>query len=375
MKFIWVLCALSVLSACNSNSTLTLPPPSPTVVEIIIAPQSPAPAATAASSPTPTPTSPPTATASTTPTAAPVSVSLMAVGDVMLARSIGDRIVSEGAAPFGEIAATLRSADITIANLECAISERGEPQPKAYVFRAPPLAVEALSTLGVDVVSLANNHTFDFGLEALVDTVALLNEKGIASVGVGGNASEARTPVIVERNGLRMAFLAYVDVPIESRSGFDTRSWIATDGSPGLAWAYVEAITADVVSAKQQSDMVVVLLHFGFENRAEPTAAQRSQARAAVDAGATLVIGAHPHVLQGAEEYGSGLIAYSLGNFVFDGFEDAANDTAILKVQLGPAGVEAYEWTPAVIKNGFPRLANGEEAARILRSLQRLANP
>jgi poly-gamma-glutamate synthesis protein (capsule biosynthesis protein) len=298
----------------------------------------------------------------------------MAVGDVMLARSLGERLSTEGMTPYRELGVLLGSADVTIANLECAISERGEPQPKAYTFRAPPLAAGALAALGVDVAGLANNHALDYGPDALLDTITLLGEKGIAAVGAGGNASEARRPVLVERNGLRIAFLAYVDVPVESRSGFDTRTWVATDGSPGLAWAYVDDITSDVAAARRQSDAVVVLLHAGFEYRAEPNDLQRQLAHAAIDAGALLVIGAHPHVLQRPEEYGGGLIAYSLGNFIFDEFDGAANDTAILKVQLGRGGVLNFEWLPMMIDNGFPRPANAEEAERVLQRVRPLAD-
>ena len=290
----------------------------------------------------------------------------MAVGDVMLARSLGERIATEGIAAYRALGEVLGTADVTVANLECAISERGEPQPKAYVFRAPPAAAEALDAMGVDVVSLANNHALDFGPEALFDTIDLLRTQGVMAVGAGGNASEAHAPVIVERNGLRLAFLAYVDVPVEGRSGFDTRTWSATESTPGLAWADPATILADVTSARQASDVVIVLLHAGYENRPEPNDIQRRAARTAIDAGAALVLGAHPHVLQGVEEYNGGVIAYSLGNFIFDGFDGAANDTAILKVQLGQGGVLSYEWLPMVIENGLPRAATPEESQRIL---------
>jgi poly-gamma-glutamate synthesis protein (capsule biosynthesis protein) len=298
-------------------------------------------------------------------------VRLMAVGDVMLGRSLGERILSQGAAfPFAGVAATLSDADLLVANLECVISERGEPQPKAYTFRAPLAAADSLAMIGVDVVGLANNHALDFGYEALADTLQLLAARQIAGVGAGHNAGAARAPVVVERNGLRVAFLAYVDVPVETRSGFDTRTWIAGEDTPGLAWAIVEDITADVQAARAQADAVVVLMHFGYEGRTEVTAAQRRQARAAVDAGAALVIGSHPHVLQRVEHYNGGLIAYSLGNFAFDGFTLPENHSAILTVTLTPAGVGEHNWVPVVVEGGAPRLATAEEAATILALVQ-----
>ena len=290
----------------------------------------------------------------------------MAVGDVMLARSIGDRILAEGAGvPFAGVASVLSEADLLAANLECAISERGQPRTKAYTFRAPPLAADSLALAGVDLVSLANNHALDYGNDALADTLQLLGERQIAAVGAGANESVARAPAILERNGLRVAFLAYVDVPVEG-SGFDTRTWIALADSPGMAWAEVEDISADVAAARTLADVVIVLLHSGLEGRTEVTASQQAQARAAVDAGAALVLGAHPHVLQGTEVYHGGLIVYSLGNFIFDGFGFPENYSAIFSATLSPAGVEEYEWTPVVIENGLPRLATPTESDLVL---------
>jgi poly-gamma-glutamate synthesis protein (capsule biosynthesis protein) len=291
----------------------------------------------------------------------------MAVGDLMLAGTVGERIIADGAAaPFAGVAPVLTEADLLVANLECVISERGEPQPKAYTFRAPLAAADALALAGVDVVSFANNHSLDFGFEALSDTRQLLAERGIAGAGAGADEAAARAPVVVERNGLRVAFLAYVEVPVETRSGFDTRTWMAAADAPGIAWADPEHITADVAAARAQSDVVVVLLHFGLEGRTEITRAQRAEARAAIDAGAALVLGSHPHVLQGVERYNGGLIAYSLGNFVFEGFTLPENYSAIFAATLTRDGVGEYDWIPVVIEEGLPRLATPEEAPHVL---------
>jgi len=315
----------------------------------------------------PTPPTPALSAAEGPTATVPPIIHLMAVGDVMLARSVGDRIVAEGpAVPFAGVAQTLGSAGLLVANLECVISELGEPQPKAYTFRAPPAAADSLALAGVDVVSLANNHSLDYGFEALSDTRQRLADRQIAAVGAGDNEAAAHTPVVVERNGLRVAFLAYVDVPVETRSGFDTRTWIATADAPGIAWADVEQISADVAAARAQADVVVVLLHFGFESRTQVTTAQRAEAHAAIDAGAALVLGSHPHVLQGVERYNGGLIAYSLGNFVFDGFTFPENYSAIFAATLTRDGVGEYNWIPVVMEEGVPRLATPEEAPNIL---------
>jgi len=368
-------CALCLLAACSRFqppadlppvtrvASLKTPTPSPVLPTPTLTPSAPATAQA-----TDTPRDPPP-----TPTATlPPIVRLMAVGDVMLARTVGEVILRDGAAaPFSGVASTLNAADLLVGNLECAIAERGEPQPKRYTFRAPPQAAEALALAGFDVVGLANNHSLDYGPEALADTLALLAEQQIAAAGAGQNAAAARTPVVVERNGVRVAFLAYVDVPVESRTGFDTRSWIADEAAPGVVWAEVEHISADVLAARSRADLVIVLLHSGWESH-DIIRAQRVEARAAIDAGAALVLGSHPHVLQGVESYHGGLIVYSLGNFVFDGFTFPENYSVIFTAVLTRRGVEAYDWIPIIVENGLPRLAAPGEAPEILSRLQPL---
>ncbi|MBI3764132.1 MAG: CapA family protein, partial [Chloroflexi bacterium] len=258
-------------------------------------------------------------------------------------------------------------------NLECAIGDRGESLPKkAYRFRAPPSAAASLALAGIDVVTLANNHAMDYGSEGLADTLRLLDTVGIAHVGAGTNAAEAHAPAILERNGLRIAFLGYVDVPVES-GGWDARSVIATDSSPGLAWADLDQIASDVSAAKARADLVVVFMHSGFEYWDKPNRVQVEIAHTAIDAGAALVIGAHSHTLQGIEHYHGGAIAYSLGNFVFE--IDQSRDSAMLKVNLSRAGVESLEWIPVVLdpNDGRPMIAEGEARQRILDNIERLS--
>lgn len=294
----------------------------------------------------------------------------MAVGDIMLAGTISDTLMAQGPqSVFAGVAFVFETADLLVGNLECAISNRGEPEPKRYTFRAPPLAADAL--LPFDVLGLANNHSLDYGPNALADTRQLLTERNIAAVGVGDNEPEARSPVIVERNGLRLAFLAYVDVPVETLTQFDTRSWLATDSTPGVAWADLDHLTADVQAARAKADLVIVLMHFGWESHAV-IRAQRLAAHAAIDAGAALVLGSHPHVLQNVEEYHGGLIAYSLGNFVFDNFSFPENYSVIFTATLTSAGVDEYNWVPVVVENGLPRLATPEEAVEVLKRVQPL---
>jgi len=296
----------------------------------------------------------------------------MAVGDIMLARQLGQRLAAgEAEYPFALVAETLRGADLAVGNLECAISAGGQPLPKSYRFRAPPLAAQALALGGFDLVTLANNHALDYGPAALADTRALLDAAGVAHVGAGPNAAAARAPAILERNGLRVAFLGYADVPVE-RSGWDARSVIAGADAPGLAWAAPGEVAADVAAARQQADVVVVLVHSGYEYYEQPNHIQVAIGRAAVDAGAALVIMAHSHVLQGVEYYNGGVIAYSLGNFAFE--IERSRDSAILQVTLSRRGVEALGWLPVTLDPNDGRPAPAEAAARerILQTLARL---
>jgi len=285
----------------------------------------------------------------------------------MLGRSVGNHMQSRGAASvFSGVAATLQQADLLAGNLECVVSDQGAPQFKSFTFEAPPLAVDALSSVGFDVLSLANNHSMDYGLDGLADMLARLREAGLNSVGAGADAEAAEAPVILERNGVHVAFLEYVNVPVESRTAFDTHDWAAAVEKPGVAWGDPAAIARDVAAAKTLADVVVVLLHSGLESNYAVDSIQRTLAHAAVDAGAALVIGAHSHTLQPVERYKDGIIAYSLGNFVFDGFTSPSNYSAIFEATLTPTGVESYDWIPVVIERGLPRLATLAEAAQIL---------
>lgn len=304
----------------------------------------------------------PTATPAATPTETPAPtrvqrwpITLAAVGDIMLARSVADWITEEAPdGPFEHVRELLLATDVTVGNLECAISDRGAAERKGYTFRAPPLAARGLATAGFDVLALANNHTLDYGDDALFDTVAALRGAGIVPVGAGGNDGEAYAHVVVEREGVRLAFLSYAEVPNEA--GYAMTSWTATSESPGIAWVDEERIAAGVARAREEAEIVVVFFHFGNEGWSSPSARQREVARAAVDAGAHLVLGTHPHVLQEVEEYGSGLIAYSLGNFVFDGFEGIANDSGILFVTFSADGAIAWRLERVWIGwDGLPR--------------------
>lgn len=291
----------------------------------------------------------------------PAEVTLAVVGDVMLGRGVGSRIANEGTrAPLADVRKELRGADLTIGNLESPLSDRGTPEThKKWAFRGDPDSVEVLEDGGFDVVSLANNHTLDYGVTAMEDTERILDDAGIVSVGVGEDRQEAHEPAIVERHGMRLAFLSYLEMPVE-RGGFDTHQWEAGSSSPGLAWADDEQIKKDVEAVAPDVDHVIVLLHSGWENTSQVNDQQRGHAQAAFDGGATLVLGAHPHVLQGFHLDKRGrLVVYSLGNFVFDAATTQTNESMILHLTLDRDGVTDMELTPVRIVNGFPTLLTG----------------
>ncbi len=295
------------------------------------------------------------------------TIRIAAVGDINYDRSPAYIIRTTGdlAYPLSRVAHIFEAADYTIANLETALGDVGEPAAKRYPFRSPPETAESLAIGGVDLVSLANNHAMDYGAEALLQGIDLLHAAGVATVGGGADESASHAPHIAEINGLKVAFLGYVNVTVEAITNFDTQSWSATADAPGLAWGDPARITADVAAIRPEVDLVVVILHSGYEYIEEPSEAQVAAARAAVDAGADLVVGHHAHILQGIHRYNDGVIAYGLGNFLFN--IDGPPETAILNVWLDQNGVRQLELLPAIIQeHGQPRLAEPEEAKPIL---------
>lgn len=298
-------------------------------------------------------------------------VRLMAVGDLEMAFGVGRRIVNIGPeVPFADVVQFFDMADIVIANLECSLSRNGQPWPnKMLHFGAPAKATEALAVGGIDVVSVANNHSLDFGPQAFRDTLRLLDAAGVDHFGGGANSAEARAPLILERNGLRIALLSYV-IAFWGPYHFTTRSWEAKPDKTGIAIARADDIAADVTAARDLADVVVVSVHADGEYRRLPKRSQRRMADAAVGAGAALVIEHGPHVLQGYRRGEKSPIAYSLGNFVFPGYDGDARYSAILDVSLSAQGVEAFSWIPVMLVKALPRPATGDDAERILSVLR-----
>ena len=288
---------------------------------------------------------------------------LAAGGDVNLGDRIGSAIATTGPhRPWARVAPLLRAADLAVVNLECAVSDRGAPMAgKQYTFRGPPAALAGVARAGVDAVSVANNHSLDYGTEAFLDTLARARRAGVEPFGGGAGLAAARRPVFFERGGLRVALLGYSDVrPL----GFD-----AAPGKPGAARAELGWIREDVAGARRRADVVVVFFHWGTELARRADARQRSFADAALGAGATVVLGAHPHVLQPLERRGGRIIAWSLGNLVFSARSPGTTETGILLVHLGADGAHSAELVPARI-HGFTPAPEPKRAARALRRLR-----
>jgi len=238
---------------------------------------------------------------------------IFAVGDIMLDRGVEYMVEKYGEGdfkfPFLKITDVLKKADLLFGNLESVISDKGIKVGSIYSFRAEPEAIEGLTYAGFNILSVANNHIFDYGREAMEDNFKRLKEAGIDYVGGGFNEKEVRSGIIKEIKGTKIIFLAY--------NNLGSEYWRATETKSGIGWLD-EKIKEDIKLAKEKSDLVIVSFHWGEEYQNQPNDEQKYFAHLAIDSGADLVIGHHPHVIQPIEKYKGGWMAYSLGNFVFD---------------------------------------------------------
>ncbi|MHB8927913.1 MAG: CapA family protein [Bacillota bacterium] len=281
-------------------------------------------------------------------------VTVALAGDILLDRGVARQIEAHGLSyPLGGVAPLLRGADLAFANLEGPLTDRGGPLPKQFVFRASPKAAVTLKRAGLGILSLANNHTLDYGPEGLVDTVAWLERQGVATVGAGPDRARARQPRLVRVRGLSLAFLAF--------NGFPNEVLVPVSTEPSVASLETGSLAADVATARRMADVVIVSFHWGAEFSQAPSEGQRRLAHEVIDAGATLVVGHHPHVLQPIEEYHGGLIAYSLGNLVFDQNRPETTQSVVLMVRLTRAGLEGWDVVPLTISECRPRPATGAE--------------
>jgi poly-gamma-glutamate synthesis protein (capsule biosynthesis protein) len=286
-------------------------------------------------------------------------VTLAFAGDVHFEGGIRSKVLADPDGLLAPVAPLLRSVDLAVVNLETAITERGTPAAKEYTFRAPAVALRALSAAGVDVASMANNHGLDFGLEGLEDTLTAARDTGFPLIGVGRDARAAYEPFRATVRGQRIAVIGATQV----LDGALVASWTAGDDQPGLASAKeVDRLVTAVAAARATSDTVVVFLHWGVERATCPSVAQRDLARALVDAGADVIVGGHAHRLQGAGRLGDALVAYGLGNFLFSTRPGPGAESGVLTVTVTGRDVDAYAWHPARLADGVPRPLEGRDA-------------
>jgi poly-gamma-glutamate capsule biosynthesis protein CapA/YwtB (metallophosphatase superfamily) len=276
----------------------------------------------------------------------PTNVRIVFLGDIMLDGGPG-HIVTNGGDPFAAVAPILRDADLTVGNLECAITRDGHAVDKPYTFKGPKSALPLLKKY-LSAVSLANNHSGDWGKRGFADELTLLQDTGLPWFGGGANEREAHRPLVLTANGRRVALLGY--------NNFPPRSFAARRNSPGTAWLVEKDAIRDIQQARRQADIVILFLHWGEELEPAPLPGQQALARRLIDAGADAIIGAHPHVTQTIDWYKGRPVVYSLGNFLFDYFPtdppvwkgwivkltfgaDASPKLEKSTVELDPAGV------------------------------------
>jgi poly-gamma-glutamate capsule biosynthesis protein CapA/YwtB (metallophosphatase superfamily) len=284
------------------------------------------------------------------------NVTLAFAGDVNFAGRTA-RLLSDPVTAFGPIARVLKSADFAAVNLETAVTSRGAPQPKTYHFRTTPVAFTALRDAGVDLVTMANNHALDYGPVGLADTLAAAKAARFPYVGLGTSATAAWAPYVTTIKGMTIAIVGVSQVA-ELAS-----SWVATGTRPGEANAIdLNRTLAAVRAAKRLARIVVVFMHWGTEGEACPDPAQLSLAPKLAAAGASIIIGAHSHMLQGSGWLGHTFVAYGMGNFLW--WERSySTATGVLELTLHPHAPLTARFIPAVVSGtGQPIVDHGAEA-------------
>lgn len=279
---------------------------------------------------------------------------------------------------FKEVLPAIEGTDLFVVNLECPFTDRGEKIPKNFNFRARPEFVSSLVAGGVDAVSLANNHLMDYGAVGLMDTIAALDEAKIPYFGAGMNLAEARKPLILEKNGVKVAFLGYFFL---GEHNIEPKEVHATDTTPGVAGhpsdvdLMEKMLRDDILAAKGKADVVIPFFHWGRENIHSLQPYQLRLAHAAIEAGASTVLGSHPHVLQGMELKNGVPALYSFGNFVFGGnWNPRKKQSALWKARFSRGGYLSSEIIP-LHTDRFPEfpmqpyLLTGEPAEAVMRSL------
>ncbi len=287
------------------------------------------------------------------------TVVMLFAGDLVLSNHV-ERYVGERYSYVFEQWQSIGEHDVFMVNLEHPITTAKVKVEKQFNFKLHPKYVETLRLGGINIVNAANNHIADYGAMGLLETVRHLDSAGIHYVGIGRNLQEARKPVVLELKGLCIGFLGY----------HGGGRFAATRTAPGIAPRSLPIVLSDVKQLRPSVDYLVVNFHWGTELAAYPSRDQISFARAVVEAGADLIVGHHPHVLQGIERYRGGYIAYSLGNFVFGGKNVDTYSTAVLRATVSPGNVKV-ELVPVTVERWQPRKATGQARDAVLSLVHR----
>jgi len=304
------------------------------------------------------------------------AVTMVFAGDVLLGDRTLPKYQSSGISGIlsDDLKSIMTSADICMVNEEFPYSTRGtKAEDKQYTFRADPKYVTALSDMGADIVTLANNHILDFGADALLDSCDTLDAAGIFYTGAGKNLDRAKQLQIIEKNGMRFGFLAASRV-------WPVAEWAATDSRPGCFGTYdPAALISEIKAAREKCDFLTVYVHWGIERQSYPEDYQKNMAKQYIEAGCDLVIGSHPHCLQGIEYFDGKPVFYSLGNYIFG---QDTNQTAAIKVTI-PHGYDSsssssvasvkYEVIPAAAHNAFTYMTEGDEALRLYNYMESIS--
>ena len=285
-------------------------------------------------------------------------ITLSFAGDVNFENRTA-RLLTNPATAFEPITSVLGQADFTALNLETSVTSRGTPQPKTYHFRTSPVAFTALRDAGVDLITMANNHVLDYGLTGLADTLAAARASGLPYVGIGTDAAAAWAPYVTTVKGTKVAFIGVSQVA-ELAS-----SWVATNSRAGEANAInLRRTLAAVRAARRLASVVVVFMHWGTEGQSCPDPNQLALAPKLAAAGATIIIGAHAHMLQGSGWLHHTFVAYGMGNFLW--WEHSySTATGVLELTLHPRGPLTARFVPAIVStSGQPIPLSGAAARR-----------
>lgn len=311
-----------------------------------------------------TTTEPPTTTTTLAPT-----LTVAAGGDVLGDRKVGTFMDAHGgAAVFEGVKPYMEGADVAFVNLEGPISDQGSRNTrKQFTFRARPALMDGLLSAGIDVVSLANNHSLDYRWGALSDCIARLDAAGIAHAGAGVDAAAAAAPAMLQTPAGTVALIAVSEITASFAAGTNPGTYYTSSPHEGLL--------ANVAAADKQADFVIVSLHWGKEYNPGVTDHQVFLGRKLIEAGADLILGHHPHVIEGLEIYNDRLIVYSMGDFVFDHYSRATGEAFVLQVTLPHDGPPWGTIIPVYLSDshGIPAVVTGWEADRILGRLTSLS--